>query len=274
MSVQTHMSRRIFPQSTRDFESNALHRIATTLIPLHSNKDHHPAASVSIRDYTLAPKQQLFEPCLRHSNYTIIPVVGTLNYSLCSGMRDCTENYQDVDDNNLSSFVCPGETLEFCGCNTAGLTFCNPFDTELINFIVIETTDFPQGSPQGSNTEWIESAPDTLMKTLVPVKKNIQEAKTNFDINAQLNSLVPVKAHPSGYRLLIGKFGGREDYIFTPTNIRRSVILYVIEGAFEAAECLLEDRDALLLTGLAHVEFEALSNNAIVLIIELPQQVG
>jgi hypothetical protein len=295
MSVQRRINRQIFPQSTRAFEASDLQRMATTVIPLHSLTDNHPAATVIIRDYTLAPKQHLTESCIAHSTYTIIPVAGNVEYSV---------------DGQTLHILTPGETLEFCGCAAASIQFINPFEQELINFLVIETTDFPQGS----NSGWVKNASGGFVKSLVPgigdasltagdlvatatdhdelykaaqneisVSGSLTVNKlalpgepgltTRFDINGYINTLLPVNGHPHGYLLFIGKFGGREDNRFTPSNQQSSMILYVIEGAFEAAECLLEDRDALLLNGFAHIDFEALSNNAILLMMELPPQV-
>jgi hypothetical protein len=296
MGVQQRINRQIFPQSTRKLEADDLQRMATTVIPLHSVVDNHPSATVMIRDYTLAPKQHLLESCITHSTYTIIPVAGSLECSI----------------NSLSSYMLgPGEILEFCGCAGEAIEFINPFEQELINFLVIETTDFPQGS----NAGWVKNASSGLVTCLAPGigdagsfgnndgasvfahddliesvrvegpaptdirmkergRSDQESVTTQFDIDGYLNNLVPVNGHPHGYLLFIGKFGGREENRFAPSNHRSSMILYVIEGAFEAAECLVEDRDALLLNGFAHVDFEALSNNAILLMMELPPQVA
>ncbi|WP_409034090.1 hypothetical protein [Runella sp.] len=68
----------------------------------------------------------------------------------------------------------------------------------------------------------------------------------------------------------MGKFGGREEGIYTVRNPERNgVFIFVIEGAFEVQNRLLHPRDGLSLTHVTEVEFEALSNDAILLVLEV-----
>jgi hypothetical protein len=93
-------------------------------------------------------------------------------------------------------------------------------------------------------------------------------AISSFDFEGSQNELVRlfstevVKAH-------LGKFSGRQDYILKLDKDHSSIFAFVIEGAFEFQNRLLQPKDGLSIKSVLEVEFEALSNGAIVLIFEL-----
>ncbi len=66
--------------------------------------------------------------------------------------------------------------------------------------------------------------------------------------------------------LSIAKLKGRQEINFTKTN--SATFLFVINGAFEAAGCLLQNRDALLVYDYSF-EIEALSNDAIIFALSI-----
>lgn len=66
----------------------------------------------------------------------------------------------------------------------------------------------------------------------------------------------------------LGKFGGRRDDVYKLSGGSAGVFVFVIEGAFEVQNRLLHPRDGLALWDLTEVEFEALSNEAMLLLIE------
>jgi quercetin 2,3-dioxygenase len=84
-------------------------------------------------------------------------------------------------------------------------------------------------------------------------------------VQAQPNELL----RPSPI-LAIGQFTGRREGTFQPQSPNGSVLVYCIAGAFEVQNRLLEARDALTLWHVTEIEFEALSNDALLLLIELP----
>lgn len=88
----------------------------------------------------------------------------------------------------------------------------------------------------------------------------------SVDFAAKLNQLVSISD-----KIQIGQFGLREEGVFTLQNPENKVFVYAIEGAFEAQNRLIQPRDGLQLQFLEEVEFEALSDNAIILLIELNQ---
>lgn len=96
---------------------------------------------------------------------------------------------------------------------------------------------------------------------------------TYEDVNQQLNRLVPVVADAGQllpFAAAAGKFAGRGDTIYKTSGPHAAVFLFVLEGAFEAAGRLLHDRDGLALYDVDELEMEALSHDALILLIELP----
>lgn len=74
-------------------------------------------------------------------------------------------------------------------------------------------------------------------------------------------------------RGFIGRYDGREEGIYEVQNPdAHGVFVFVIEGAFEVQNRLLHARDGLSLINVAEVDFEALSNDAMLLILEIPMK--
>lgn len=64
----------------------------------------------------------------------------------------------------------------------------------------------------------------------------------------------------------IGKFSGRTEAVYRPSSAY--TFAWVVQGAFEVEDCLLEKSDGLALVGEKPIEFEALSNEAIIIFME------
>jgi quercetin 2,3-dioxygenase len=71
------------------------------------------------------------------------------------------------------------------------------------------------------------------------------------------------------HSLLIGAFDGRAEGVFLPQQTNQGVFFYAIEGAFEVQSRLIEPRDGLALWSVEKVEFEALSEGAVLLVVEI-----
>jgi quercetin 2,3-dioxygenase len=69
----------------------------------------------------------------------------------------------------------------------------------------------------------------------------------------------------------IGQYGGRSEDIFKLESPKNQVFAYVIDGTFEVQGRLLQANDTLKLWNAVSIDFEALSNDAIILIIEHPE---
>jgi redox-sensitive bicupin YhaK (pirin superfamily) len=120
----------------------------------------------------------------------------------------------------------------------------NPYDNELVNFLQL----------------WFYKPCEELnTPQLVP-----------FDIVNYKNRLVPIPVGNTPFKYGIGKYAGREESVYQLSNARNGLFAFVIQGAFEVQYRLLHPRDGLALWEADAVEWEALSNEAILLVIEMP----
>ena len=128
----------------------------------------------------------------------------------------------------------------------AGTSFLvgNAYEEELINFIQL----------------WIRH----------PASANGVPILSGIDLNSHRNQLVEIATGSAGHTCFIGKFTGREEAIHKMARNSNGLFVFVLEGAFEVQNRLLETRDGLALWNLNEAELEALSNDAIILLIEIP----
>lgn len=68
----------------------------------------------------------------------------------------------------------------------------------------------------------------------------------------------------------IGSYDGRKDGFYTLKNNLNGVFVFVISGAFEVENRLLQEKDGLSLKEVETIEWEALSENAVLLLFEVP----
>jgi hypothetical protein len=141
-----------------------------------------------------------------------------------------------------NTIVHPGEIISLALAADADLTICNPYakETDLVNFIQL----------------WF-STPHTLGSSLPTVH--------SFSLDSQRDRILYPGTNPS---IGIGKYKGRAKDIYTLKNTS-AVYAFVIQGAFEIEDRLLHARDGLALEGFTQIEFEALSNDAILLLVEV-----
>lgn len=82
------------------------------------------------------------------------------------------------------------------------------------------------------------------------------------------NNILATIVDTQNFKLHFGVFDGRSETDFVTSNNQNTVMVFVINGAFEVQNRLLESRDCLALWNTQQIEMEALSENAIVLILE------
>jgi hypothetical protein len=93
-----------------------------------------------------------------------------------------------------------------------------------------------------------------------------------FDFSGRQNELIDLvpgcRKHP--FRLHLGVFGGRKDALY---QLQSKSLFYgfVLAGAFELQGRLMHERDGLALWELEEADLEALSNNAVIVILEMLQ---
>lgn len=120
----------------------------------------------------------------------------------------------------------------------------NPYKSELINYLEI----------------WIEK------------EKTVRTSTISVDIDIEKrNELLPIfsSVHNDAFGYF-GKYDGREEGVFQVKNAGNYLYVFVIEGAFEVDNKLMETRDGLAIWNADEIEFEALSNDAMLLIFEMP----
>ena len=161
----------------------------------------------------------------------LLPVIGGLNNDTGSA----TPDFLDV-----------GESCWFFAAKDSEFRISNPYENELINFLQIRfTIDDADGD-------------------------RVEDRRHTFDIDQHKNQLVPFQ--PRSHRVgsfLLGTFQGRNEGMYELRDPANGVFVFVLEGAFEVQNRLLHARDGLALKHAESIEFEALSNEAIILIIEL-----
>jgi redox-sensitive bicupin YhaK (pirin superfamily) len=170
-----------------------------------------------------------------------------LNEDTLAGGRSITMEVEDDSDIILipvvGAVVCDDQLVEAGQTQflsmAAGSSFSvtNPYETELVKFLQL----------------WIK-VPGTTAPELI-----------SFDLDADRNKLVEISNH-----VLIGKFDGREEAVHKISRPGNGLFAFVIEGEFEVQYRLLQPGDSLGLWEIDQVELEALSNNAIILIVEMP----
>lgn len=90
----------------------------------------------------------------------------------------------------------------------------------------------------------------------------------SIDLEQHHNTLQAIFPSNHPFRLSIGKFDGRVEGEHALSKAKKSTFVFVIDGVFEVQNRLLHARDGLYLADEAVIEFEALANEAILLIVE------
>jgi hypothetical protein len=137
-----------------------------------------------------------------------------------------------VGDISTGYELSPGQAQLVSGL----VSVTNKFEKELVNYLMLSFNDD------------IKDTYDTAV----------------FDLFSDGNKVLSL--FPTIY---IGRYDGRKDDIFRIDDRAKGVFVFVIEGVFEVQDRLLHSRDGLALSNIKEVEFEALSNDAIILLIEV-----
>jgi quercetin 2,3-dioxygenase len=163
----------------------------------------------------------------------ILPLVGTLFFK---------------DGLGNSNYINPGQLQLFSAAKQMSYEISNPFENgELVNFLQI----------------WLYKN-----KSVFTVKTQL----FNFDLLQinQLQSIIsPANLQQSAY-CYIGKYQGRKKGEYILKNKKNGIYAFVIEGVFEVQDRLLHTKDGLAMWDAEEIDFEALSNGAILLLLEIP----
>lgn len=166
----------------------------------------------------------------------LLPTAGAINYK---------------DSNGNISCIAAGQVQVATAGRSDMLEISNPFSEDTVSCLQV----------------WI--------KMQQPVQKGNAWLHAYEDVNKHINRLTnALPAATAGLQLpaslSIGKFSGRGEYVYQRKKNNTSFFLFAIEGAFEVEGRLLHAGDGLALWNSPSADMEALSNDAILLLIELP----
>lgn len=141
------------------------------------------------------------------------------------------------------------------------------------NFKVIETGEvmiFESAEDQNVTIKNV-LADDDADVLIIKFSKNISENsyrinQLDLDVRNKLNFIDTGYSFPG----FIGVFDGRESGNYILKEKKNGIFGMVINGAFEFQNRLIENRDAILIRDIEELEFEALTENAIILFFEMP----
>lgn len=164
--------------------------------------------------------------------YLVLPTQGAVN---CITIVDQTT-------------VTAGQACVISAGNTSELVLENPFKDYLVSVLVITVVNSNPADMAG--------------------------VYTYSDVNKHMDALVPVLPDPGPYNknilaVALGLFAGRGEAIYAPVqNIPTATTVFVLQGAFEVDGRLLHQGDTLVVWDALHMEMEALSNRAMLLLLE------
>lgn len=202
----------------------------------HQNEHKVPWGPLYVlNDDTLAGGKSVQLSVEENSVIVLLPVVGAVKYA------DSIGNEAVLEASQINILHVRKGT---------SVTLSNDYEEELINYLQI----------------WLKS----------PTGKEIESGLFSFDIDYNRNQLTDLLASgqralnsPSNLKLYIGKFSGRMETVYKLCDSRKGVFVFVLQGAFEVQYRLLEARDGLALWDVDEIELEALSNDAIILLMEI-----
>jgi len=170
-----------------------------------------------------------------YSYIILLPVIGAIAYN-------------DTLGNN--SLIAAGQVEIVTAEAGKTIEISNPFDDGLVNFLQV----------------WVKAD---------RIKTAKGSCLITYNVNKYMDGLVKISPAALGasslpFTISIGKFNGRGETICHVKNNKAGLFVFVIEGAFEVQGRLLHARDGLALWETGEADIEALSNEAIILVIEIP----
>ncbi len=192
-------------------------------------------ALCAFNEETLMPAQRVTIHAERAGYVVVVPVTGTLWVSGQIGTDDGLE----IDLETVLLLPVAAQST---------VTFANPYGTETLTFLHM----------------WLKGR--TVFGPVTPHRFPFSSAA----LNNQLHEIVP--GVNKGQRWLpfslrLGRFDGRQKTRCSLQNSDDHFFTYILAGTFEIDGRLLHEHDALALWGLEEVEIEALSHDALLLVM-------
>jgi redox-sensitive bicupin YhaK (pirin superfamily) len=187
-----------------------------------------------LNDDTLAGGYSIKMLVEEDSCIILVPVAGAIKYT-------------DMDGND--NIIAAGQVQAILLNKGCIMEITNPFSDQPVNFLQI----------------WFRANKSNQSCGL--------RLSTYDDVNENLNRLVKASSEDPDttmlpFKLAIGKFSGRGETVYHSAGTSKGIFVFVIEGAFEVAGRLLHAGDGMALWETLEVEMEALSNDAIISVIE------
>lgn len=173
------------------------------------------------------------------SYIVLLPITGAVAYGTSGGTRGT------VEAEELTTIAAPAGTV---------LTLRNPFGDELISclHLWVRATQPLAGPPLATTTAFAGQLLQNQLRQLVSAR-----AEDHLPGEPDLP-----------FTLSLGRFMGRHEAV-CPAAPGSRLFAFVIAGAFELEGRLLHEKDGLALWDATEIELEALSNHALVLVLEL-----
>lgn len=228
---------KIFLAEERGINETASFRTLSTFIFGRYTNEHKKAFGdlYLLNDDTLDGGKSITSLKEEDSYIILIPDVGAIAYK---------------DSQGNEALIAAGQSLVLYLKKGVVIEITNPFKEELVNFIQAR----------------IKANDESVFLPVYP---------QTYPINEHINAFIPLLGKNTAdpllrFSLSIGKFMGRGETVYPLSSQSSGIFLFVLEGAFETAGRLLHTRDGLALWKIKEAELEALSNDAIVLLIEIP----
>ncbi|MBH8558200.1 pirin family protein [Hymenobacter negativus] len=184
-----------------------------------------------LNEETLAGGHVLVFTVVEASHVLIIPITGAV--ALASDVLETTVSVEEA-----TVLMLPARST---------LHVRNPYDTELVSFLHL----------------WL------LADAPVAASSEQRGSFSSEAIQNQLARLLPTTASLLPFTASLGRFEGRQEAVYQLENTANSLFVFVLAGAFEVESRLLHEKDGLALWDASEIELEALSNDALILVLEL-----
>ncbi|PSR52034.1 hypothetical protein AHMF7605_00120 [Adhaeribacter arboris] len=190
-----------------------------------------------LNEETLAGSQSIKVEIDQNSHLVIFPLTGAVQ------VQTAEQNLVLADVGEVPVITVPAKTF---------ICLKNPYEADSIHFLLLG----------------IKAAQSVIAL-------NHPFFPFNFtDIENQLAPIIagskaPYVSSKLPFTLSLGRLAGRQETTFYLQEKKSICFIFVLTGAFEAQGRLLHEKDGLALWDTDEVELEALSNNALVLVLEL-----
>jgi redox-sensitive bicupin YhaK (pirin superfamily) len=203
---------------------------------LYQDPGREPFGDLQVfNDDTLAAGKSFKMQLEGNTDVLLLPVVGAVEYKNSLGETGILE---------------AGQMQIFSAAKGMAYEITNPYETELVNFIQI----------------FLTNNDDSFTPKIKEIDVDLENRNKLFPLFYSKQNGPATHQESFGF---IGKYSGRSEDFYQLKNPENGLFVFIIEGACEVQNRLMEARDGVSLRNLDELEFEALSNDAIILIFEV-----